>query len=94
MAYQWLDTSRWSGFEAKNRVVGGENIVVNAELEPRVDWSAETIPLDVVYADSDLIIVNKPAGLVVHPGHGNPSGTLVNALLDLYPELEKVPVRA
>ena len=75
----------------KNRVVGGENIVVNAELEPRVDWSAETIPLDVVYADSDLIIVNKPAGLVVHPGYGNPSGTLVNALLDLYPELEKVP---
>ena len=75
----------------KNRVLGGENIVVNAELEPRVDWSAETIPLDVVYADSDLIIVNKPAGLVVHPGHGNPSGTLVNALLDLYPELEKVP---
>ena len=75
----------------KNRVLGGENIVVNAELEPRVDWSAETIPLDVVHADSDLIIVNKPAGLVVHPGHGNPSGTLVNALLDLYPELEKVP---
>ena len=75
----------------KNRVLGGENIAVNVELEPRVGWSAETIPLDVVYADSDLIIVNKPAGLVVHPGHGNPSGTLVNALLDLYPELERVP---
>ena len=75
----------------KNRVLGGENIAVNAELEPRVEWSPETIPLDVVYADSDLIIVNKPAGLVVHPGHGNPSGTLVNALLDLYPELERVP---
>tara|TARA_B100001093_G_scaffold477003_1_gene503880 strand:+ start:1021 stop:2001 length:981 start_codon:yes stop_codon:yes gene_type:complete len=75
----------------KNKVLGGENIRVNAELEPQVDWSAETIPLDVVYADTDLIIVNKPAGLVVHPGHGNPSGTLVNALLDVYPELKKVP---
>ena len=65
-------------------------ISVNAELEPRVDWSAETIPLDVVYADSDLIIVNKPAGLVVHPGHGNPSETLVNACWTIS-ELEKVP---
>ncbi|HAN81183.1 MAG TPA: 23S rRNA pseudouridine(1911/1915/1917) synthase RluD [Gammaproteobacteria bacterium] len=75
----------------KNKVLGGENIAVKAELEPQVGWSAETIPLDVVHADKDLIIVNKPAGLVVHPGHGNPSGTLVNALLDLYPELEEIP---
>ena len=92
---QWLISGQilvdGVALKPKNRVLGGENIVVNAELEPRVDWSAETIPLDVVYADSDLIIVNKPAGLVVHPGHGNPSGTLVNALLGLYPELEKVP---
>ena len=75
----------------KNRVLGGENVAVRAELEPQVEWSAETIPLDVVYADKDLIIVDKPAGLVVHPGHGNPSGTLVNALLNLYPELEEIP---
>lgn len=75
----------------KNKVLGGENIAVKAELEPQVEWSAETIPLDVVYADKDLIIVDKPAGLVVHPGHGNPSGTLVNALLNLYPELEEIP---
>ena len=92
---QWLVNGQilvnGMALKPKNRVLGGENIAVNVELEPRVDWSAETIPLDVVYADSDLIIVNKPAGLVVHPGHGNPSGTLVNALLDLYPELEKVP---
>ena len=64
---------------------------MNAELEPQIDWSAENIPLDLVHVDHDLIIVNKPAGLVVHPGHGNPSGTLVNALLSQFPELEEIP---
>lgn len=75
----------------KNKVLGGEKIVVDAELEAQIDWSAEDIPLDIVHADDDLIIVNKPAGLVVHPGHGNPSGTLVNALLSAFPELEEIP---
>lgn len=49
--------------------------------------TAETIPLDIIYDDADLIIINKPAGMVVHPGHGHDSGTLVNALLALYPDL-------
>ena len=75
----------------KNKVLGGEKIVVDAELEAQIDWSAEDIPLDILHADDDLIIVNKPAGLVVHPGHGNPSGTLVNALLSAFPELEEIP---
>lgn len=75
----------------KNKVLGGEKIIVDAELEAQIDWSAEDIPLDIVHADDDLIIVNKPAGLVVHPGHGNPSGTLVNALLSAFPELEEIP---
>ena len=69
----------------KNKVLGGEKIVVDAELEAQIDWSPEDIPLAIVHADDDLIIVNKPAGLVVHPGHGNPSGTLVNALLSAFP---------
>lgn len=49
---------------------------------PRYDFEviAEDIPLDIVYEDNDVLVVNKPAGLVVHPGHGNYSGTLVNAL--------------
>ena len=42
---------------------------------------AENIPLDIVYEDQTLLVVNKPAGMVVHPGHGNPSGTLVNGLI-------------
>ena len=75
----------------KHRVLGGESVAVDATLEPQVDWSPEPSDLDVLFADADLIILNKPAGLVVHPGHGNPSGTLVNALLAQYPELEELP---
>lgn len=54
--------------------------------EPAV-LQPETAPLDVVYEDDDLLVVNKPAGLVVHPAHGHASGTLVNALLARYPDL-------
>ena len=92
---QWLTEGQilidGAARKPKNKVLGGEKIVVNAELEPQIDWSAENIPLDLVHVDHDLIIVNKPAGLVVHPGHGNPSGTLVNALLSEFPELEEIP---
>lgn len=92
---QWLTEGQilidGTARKPKNKVLGGEKIVVNAELEPQIDWSAENIPLDLVHVDHDLIIVNKPAGLVVHPGHGNPSGTLVNALLSQFPELEEIP---
>ena len=92
---QWLTEGQiliaGAARKPKNKVLGGDKIVVNAELEPQIDWSAENIPLDLVHVDHDLIIVNKPAGLVVHPGHGNPSGTLVNALLSQFPELEEIP---
>ena len=92
---QWLTEGQilidGAARKPKNKVFGGEKIVVNAELEPQIDWSAENIPLDLVHVDHDLIIVNKPAGLVVHPGHGNLSGTLVNALLSQFPELEEIP---
>ncbi|MCB0175693.1 MAG: RluA family pseudouridine synthase [Anaerolineae bacterium] len=52
--------------------------------------SPENIPLDIVFEDADLIVVNKPAGLVVHPAHGHTSGTLVNALLARYPDLAEM----
>lgn len=58
-------------------------------LDPGV--RAEPIALDVVYEDESLIVINKPAGLVVHPGAGNTSGTLVNALLHYAPELDALP---
>jgi len=62
---------------------------VQLDFEPSV--KAEPIALDVVYEDSALIVINKPAGLVVHPGAGNTRGTLVNALLHYAPELEALP---
>jgi 23S rRNA pseudouridine1911/1915/1917 synthase len=67
--------------KAKDRVEGGETVCLDAEPEIVVDCSAEAIALDIVYEDQALLIVNKPAGLVVHPAAGNWSGTLQNALL-------------
>ncbi len=61
--------------------------IVLPEEVPVVLPQAEDIPLDMVYEDEVLAVINKPAGLVVHPGAGNPTGTLVNALLSRYPEL-------
>ncbi len=79
--------------ESGNILVNGIAVKSNYKVKPgdriqivmpyprrEIEIIAEDIPLDIVYEDDDLIIVNKPAGLVVHPGHGNYSGTLVNAL--------------
>ena len=70
---------------------GGEQIHIDAEYESRQEgYARENIPLEVIHADTEILIINKPAGLVVHPGAGNPEGTLLNALLHHYPELDKV----
>jgi 23S rRNA pseudouridine1911/1915/1917 synthase len=76
----------------KETVIGGENIAISAEIET-VDesWSAEAIALDIIHEDDSVIILNKPAGMVVHPGAGNQDGTLVNALLHHCPQLETIP---
>ena len=63
----------------RDRVAGGEVIVVIAEAEPDQTWTAEPLDIDVVYEDEGLIVINKPAGLVTHPGAGNWNGTLLNA---------------
>lgn len=70
---------------------GDELIQVQVQQEIVVDVQAEAMPLDIVYEDTALIVINKPAGLVVHPGAGNRAGTLQNALLHHAPELEQVP---
>lgn len=68
------------------RVVGGEELTVELpDLEP-CEALAQDIPLDIVYEDNDLLVVNKPKGMVVHPAAGNPDGTLVNALLHHCPD--------
>lgn len=75
----------------REKVIGGELIEVNAELKVEVEAVAEDIELDIVYEDDDIIVINKPAGLVVHPGAGNRHGTILNALLHYYPDIEQVP---
>ncbi len=66
---------------AHYRVKPGEKVYVEWEERGKEETRAEAIPIDIVYEDPDLLVVNKPAGMVVHPAHGNPSHTLVNALL-------------
>lgn len=67
--------------DPKARVAEGAVVEVTVEAAADSHIGAEDIPLDVVYEDADLIVVNKPAGMVVHPAPGSPSGTLVNALM-------------
>ncbi|HET7597205.1 MAG TPA: 23S rRNA pseudouridine(1911/1915/1917) synthase RluD [Burkholderiales bacterium] len=74
----------------RTKVYGGERIDVMPEAKAPA-YGAEPIPLAILYEDDALIIVNKPPGLVVHPGSGNWSGTLLNALLDHAPALAAVP---
>jgi 23S rRNA pseudouridine1911/1915/1917 synthase len=76
---------------AKDKVLGGEQVEVAARLEPDVRVMPEAQPLVVVHQDRALFVINKPAGMVVHPGAGNPRRTLQNALLALDPKLALVP---
>lgn len=77
--------------KAKDKLDGGEDIRLDAEAEVVLENEAENIPLDIVYEDEALLIINKPAGLVVHPAAGNWHGTLVNALLYHEPSLNTLP---
>jgi 23S rRNA pseudouridine1911/1915/1917 synthase len=70
---------------------GGEHVRLEAELEAEVSGAPEAIALDIVHEDGHLLVLNKPAGLVVHPGAGNPAGTLLNALLHHDPKLAELP---
>ncbi|SFV54759.1 Ribosomal large subunit pseudouridine synthase D [hydrothermal vent metagenome] len=65
----------------KDKVVGEEILSVLIEKDIHSEWLAEDIPLNIIYEDEDILVINKPAGLVTHPGSGNGSGTLANALL-------------
>ncbi|RPI62811.1 MAG: 23S rRNA pseudouridine(1911/1915/1917) synthase RluD [Lysobacterales bacterium] len=91
----WIDAGalKVGGREAKARLKlkGGEELALQAELEPAVEAGPEPIPLTVVHADDALLVIDKPVGLVVHPGAGNRRGTLQNALLQLYPDLAVLP---
>lgn len=76
---------------AKDKVRVNQQIQIIAELLSQGDWQPQAIPLSIIYEDEDLLVINKPVGLVVHPGAGNPESTLVNALLHYAPELAQLP---
>jgi 23S rRNA pseudouridine1911/1915/1917 synthase len=84
-----------SAAEGKRKVYGGERIKFDLDAAvppaPTLAESAEDIPLSVVFEDEHLMVIDKPAGLVVHPGNGNASGTLMNALLHHAPQLAGIP---
>ncbi|MCK4864949.1 MAG: 23S rRNA pseudouridine(1911/1915/1917) synthase RluD [Gammaproteobacteria bacterium] len=76
---------------AKDKVLGGEQVRLQVVLVSENSWEPENIPLNIVYEDEQILVINKPAGMVVHPAAGNFNGTMLNALLHYAPELEAVP---
>ena len=79
------------GVRARDLVTGGESATVEARLPPESGVAAEKLPLDIVHQDAHLLIINKPPGMVVHPGAGNREHTLQNALLAHDAKLKRVP---
>ncbi|MFZ7308482.1 23S rRNA pseudouridine(1911/1915/1917) synthase RluD [Avibacterium avium] len=75
----------------RSKVYGGEQITINVEVEDESRFEPENIPLNIVYEDDDILVINKPKDMVVHPGAGNPNGTVLNALLYHYPPIAEVP---
>ncbi len=75
----------------RQAVVGGEHVSIDVPEKKNLEWKPENIPLDLVHEDDQILVVNKPAGLVVHPGAGNASGTLLNALLHHSDEFALLP---
>ena len=92
---EWIDAGQvlvnGTRLRPKDKVLGGENVEINASLPDVVSVAAEEINLDIVYQDPHVLVINKPAGLVVHPGAGNAAGTLQNALLHFDATLAQVP---
>jgi 23S rRNA pseudouridine1911/1915/1917 synthase len=91
----WIDAGHvlvdGTRLRPKDKVVGGERVEVEAVLPDVVDIEPEPIELDIAHQDTDVLVINKPPGLVVHPGAGNAAGTLQNALLHFDDKLAQVP---
>src|SRR5690606_4895099 len=75
----------------RDTVYSGALLELEAEHEVQGQWQAEPMDLDVIYEDDHLLLINKPADLVVHPAAGHASGTLLNGLLHHAPQLYEVP---
>jgi len=91
----WIDEGRvrvdGAIVRPREPVVGGEQVTIETEERPQGRVEPQAIALEIVYEDEDLLVVDKPAGMVVHPGAGNPDRTLQNALLARDPALASLP---
>ena len=83
-----VDNKKW---KARDTILGGETIIIDAMRKAQPAWNAEPIDLNIIYEDEAIIIVNKSAGMVVHPAAGNFENTLLNALLHHAPSLQQLP---
>ena len=77
--------------KANYKLTTGDTIILQIPDPEPLDIQPENIPLDILYEDDDILVINKPRDLVVHPGAGNPDGTVLNALLHYYPPIADVP---
>ncbi|APX94537.1 23S rRNA pseudouridine(1911/1915/1917) synthase [Halomonas sp. 1513] len=75
----------------KDKLHGGEQLLLRAELEEDTRFEPQAMALDIVFEDAEVLVINKPAGLVVHPAAGNPDGTLLNAVLHHHPAAASIP---
>ena len=91
----WIKEGRLTVDDAvlrpKDVVHGGAMLSLQAEQEAQGEWVAQDIPLNIVYEDEHILVIDKPAGLVVHPAAGHADGTLLNALLHHVPDIVNVP---
>lgn len=91
----WIETGQilvnGGQLRPKDKVLGGERVEVSATLAQAIAVAPQSIALEIVHQDRHVLVINKPAGLVVHPGAGNAAGTLQNALLHFDPELVHLP---
>ncbi len=76
---------------SRDRLDEGDLLEINAVMPTNERWAAEELPVEIVFEDEDLVIINKAAGVVVHPAAGNREGTLLNGLLSKIPQLEELP---
>jgi 23S rRNA pseudouridine1911/1915/1917 synthase len=83
-----VDGEQW---RPRDKVLGGERVELLARMEERLEDRPQEIPLELIYTDQDLLVINKPAGMVVHPAAGNPDGTMLNGLLYYDETLRNLP---
>lgn len=92
---EWIDAGQvlvdGKQVKAKTLLKGGESVSIEATLKAQPQWEAQAMPLDIIYEDESLLIINKPIGLVVHPGAGNRDSTLLNAILHHAPSSQALP---